>query len=77
MAGKRGGLGKGLDAIFLENDAEDSESAVTLKISEIDILFFFFFNRKSCSLHILKSLPSDGRGSVRRHGRCQADRHPI
>ncbi len=36
MAGKRGGLGKGLDAIFLENDAEDSESAVTLKISEIE-----------------------------------------
>ena len=36
MAAKRGGLGKGLDAIFLENDAEDSEAAVTLKISEIE-----------------------------------------
>ena len=36
MASKRGGLGKGLDAIFLENDAEGSESAVTLKISEIE-----------------------------------------
>lgn len=36
MAPKKGGLGKGLDAIFLENDAEDSESAVTLKISEIE-----------------------------------------
>ncbi len=36
MAPKMGGLGKGLDAIFLENDAEDSESAVTLKISEIE-----------------------------------------
>lgn len=36
MASKRGGLGKGLDAIFLENDAEGAESAVTLKISEIE-----------------------------------------
>ena len=36
MASKRGGLGKGLDAIFLENDAEGTESAVTLKISEIE-----------------------------------------
>lgn len=36
MASKRGGLGKGLDALFLENDVEDSESAVTLKISEIE-----------------------------------------
>ena len=36
MAAKRGGLGKGLDALFLENDSEDSEAAVTLKISEIE-----------------------------------------
>lgn len=36
MAAKKGGLGKGLDALFLENDAEDSESTVTLKISEIE-----------------------------------------
>ncbi len=36
MAAKKGGLGKGLDAIFLENDAEDAESAITLKLSEIE-----------------------------------------
>ncbi len=36
MALKKGGLGKGLDAIFLENDSEDAESAVTLKISDIE-----------------------------------------
>ncbi len=36
MAAKRSGLGKGLDAIFLENDAEESESTVTLKISDIE-----------------------------------------
>ena len=36
MALKKGGLGKGMDAIFLENDSEDAESAVTLKISDIE-----------------------------------------
>ena len=36
MAFKRGGLGKGLDALFMENDAEDSAGTVTLKISEIE-----------------------------------------
>ncbi|MBQ9673343.1 MAG: ParB/RepB/Spo0J family partition protein [Ruminococcus sp.] len=33
---KKGGLGKGLDAIFMENESEDSNSTVTLKISEIE-----------------------------------------
>ncbi|HCA05066.1 MAG TPA: stage 0 sporulation protein J [Ruminococcaceae bacterium] len=36
MAKKLGGLGKGLNAIFIENDSEDSTSGVTLKISEIE-----------------------------------------
>lgn len=36
MASKLGGLGKGLDAIFIENDTEDGNSTVTLKISEIE-----------------------------------------
>lgn len=36
MAVKRGGLGKGLDALFMENDAEESAGTVTLKISEIE-----------------------------------------
>lgn len=35
MAKKMGGLGKGLNAIFLENDSENSNEAVTLRISEI------------------------------------------
>ena len=34
MAKKLGGLGKGLNAIFIENDSEDNNSGVTLKISE-------------------------------------------
>lgn len=33
---KKGGLGKGLDAIFVENESEDKNSTVTLKISEIE-----------------------------------------
>ena len=36
MAVRKGGLGKGLDAIFMENATESSNSTVTLKISEIE-----------------------------------------
>ncbi len=36
MATKKRGLGKGLDAIFAENDTEDRDSAISLKISEIE-----------------------------------------
>lgn len=36
MAKKLGGLGKGLNAIFIENDSEDKGGSVTLKISEIE-----------------------------------------
>ena len=36
MALKKGGLGKGLSEIFQENESEDRNSTVTLKISEIE-----------------------------------------
>ena len=36
MAKRPGGLGKGLGAIFIENDNEESNGAVKLKISEIE-----------------------------------------
>ena len=36
MASKKGGLGKGLDAIFAENDTEDRNATVTLKVGEIE-----------------------------------------
>ncbi len=36
MAKKRGGLGKGLGAIFIDNETEDSNATVTLKIAEIE-----------------------------------------
>ena len=32
MAKKLGGLGKGLNAIFIENDSEKHEGTITLKI---------------------------------------------
>ncbi len=36
MAAKKGGLGKGLDLIFMENETDDGSGAVTLKISDIE-----------------------------------------
>lgn len=36
MAMKKGGLGKGLEAIFAENDTEDRNATISLKISEIE-----------------------------------------
>lgn len=36
MASKKGGLGKGLDAIFMENATENSNSTVVLNLSEIE-----------------------------------------
>ncbi|MCH5304804.1 MAG: ParB/RepB/Spo0J family partition protein [Ruminococcus sp.] len=36
MAKKIGGLGRGLDAIFIQNETEDGANTVTLKISEIE-----------------------------------------
>ena len=36
MAGKKGGLGKGLDAIFAENNIEGERAAVLLQLDEIE-----------------------------------------
>ncbi len=36
MAKKMGGLGKGLSAIFLENDAENGNEVITLRIADIE-----------------------------------------
>ena len=35
MAKKLGGLGKGLNAIFIENDSEDNNGSITLKIQPL------------------------------------------
>lgn len=36
MAAKKGGLGKGLEALFAENAVDENESAIQLKINEIE-----------------------------------------
>ncbi len=36
MAARKGGLGKGLDALFVENTSESGNSALMLKVSEIE-----------------------------------------
>ena len=36
MAAKKSGLGRGLSEIFMQNESEDTNSVVTLKISEIE-----------------------------------------
>lgn len=36
MAKKYGGLGKGLSAIFIENETEDKNDVITLKISQVE-----------------------------------------
>ena len=36
MAAKKGGLGKGLDLIFMENETDDNSGAVALKINDIE-----------------------------------------
>ena len=36
MAAKKGGLGKGLEALFADNSTTDEGSAITLKLSEIE-----------------------------------------
>ncbi len=36
MAAKKSGLGRGLSEIFMQNESEDSNSTVTLRISEIE-----------------------------------------
>ena len=33
---KKGGLGKGLDALFMDNETVDSGGVVTLRLSEIE-----------------------------------------
>lgn len=36
MAGRKGGLGRGLDLLFMENETEDAAGAITLRIGDIE-----------------------------------------
>lgn len=65
MSKKFGGLGKGLDTIFAENETEDSNSSVMLKISEIDP------NRSQPRKDFDENALSDLAQSISQHGLLQ------
>lgn len=65
MAVKKRGLGKGLDAIFAENNSESGEGAVTIKISEIEP------NREQPRKEFDNAALSELADSIRQHGVLQ------
>ena len=65
MAKKLGGLGKGLSAIFIENDNEENNGAVSLKISEIEP------NRAQPRKDFDEAALSELAESIARHGLLQ------
>ena len=65
MSKKFGGLGKGLDTIFAENETEDSNSSVMLKISEIEP------NRSQPRKDFGENSLSDLAQSISQHGLLQ------
>lgn len=65
MAKKIGGLGKGLSAIFIENDTEDKNEVVTLKISQVEP------NRKQPRKNFDDETLGELAESIRQHGVLQ------
>ena len=65
MAKKIGGLGKGLSAIFIENDTEDKNEVVSLKISQVEP------NRKQPRRHFDEDALAELADSISRHGVLQ------
>ena len=65
MAKKLGGLGKGLNAIFIENDNEENEGVVKLKISEIEP------NRSQPRKEFDEAALNDLADSISQHGLLQ------
>lgn len=65
MSKKFGGLGKGLDTIFAENETEESNSSVMLKISEIEP------NRSQPRKNFDENALSDLAQSISQHGLLQ------
>ena len=65
MSKKFGGIGKGLDTIFAENETEDSNSSVMLKISEIEP------NRSQPRKDFDENSLSDLAQSISQHGLLQ------
>lgn len=65
MSKKLGGLGKGLGAIFVENDSEDENSSIVLKISDIEP------NRLQPRQNFDESSLADLAQSITQHGLLQ------
>ena len=65
MTKKLGGLGKGLNAIFIENDSESGDGPVTLNISEIEP------NRSQPRKEFDENALSELAESISRHGVLQ------
>lgn len=65
MAVKKGGLGKGLDAIFKENDIEDGQTAVLLRLDEIEP------NRSQPRKEFSEEALAELAESIRQHGVLQ------
>ena len=65
MAAKRGGLGKGLDALFLDNNTEDGNIA-TLKLSELEP------NKNQPRAYFDEEALRELADSIREHGVLQA-----
>ena len=65
MAAKKGGLGKGLEALFAENAVDENESAIQLKINEIEP------NRQQPRKEFDESALMELAGSIAQHGILQ------
>lgn len=65
MSTRKGGLGKGLDALFIDNTTEGTGTAVTLRISEIEP------NKEQPRKEFDESALADLADSIREHGVIQ------
>lgn len=65
MAGKKGGLGKGLDAIFAENDLEGGQTSISLSLDEIEP------NRDQPRKEFQQEALEELAESIRKHGLLQ------
>lgn len=65
MAARKGGLGRGLDAIFMDNDTDDKNNTLKLKISEIEP------NRSQPRTEFNEEALAELADSIARHGVIQ------
>ena len=64
MAGKKGGLGRGFEALFADNATEDTSSGVTLPVGELSP------NREQPRKNFRMHNPQPCEARLLRHGDC-------